>query len=103
MAVENGRPEAFFWAAKSKTLVWIVPGGNAIRPGPCYDGQNSVSTVFRSETLSYDSPLTVWYRVSGTATNGVKGSVNENVMLSIASDRACHPFSRAVQEDWVRT
>ena len=68
---ENGRPEAFFWAAKSKTLVWIVPGGNAIRPSPCYDGQNSVSTVFRSETLSYDSPLTVWYRVSGTATNGV--------------------------------
>jgi hypothetical protein len=30
-------------------------------------------------------------------------SVNENVILGIADDRAWHSFSRAVQEDWVRT
>jgi hypothetical protein len=34
---------------------------------------------------------------------GLKGSVNENVILGIADDRAWHSFSRAVQEDWVRT
>ena len=32
----------------------------------------------------------------------IKGSVNENVILGIADDRAWHSFSRAVQEDWVR-
>jgi hypothetical protein len=68
---EDGHPETFFWAAQSKTLVKVVPESNAIRPGSCYAGQPGIFTVQREGYIGSGSPLTVRYRVSGTATNGV--------------------------------
>ena len=37
------------------------------------------------------------------AESGAERGTNENVMSGIATHRACLRFSRAVQEDWVRT
>jgi hypothetical protein len=69
---EEGRPQRFFWAAEADTRVWVVADNNAIRAGPCYAGQPGNFTVHRDGYFSgYGSPLTVYYHISGTATNGV--------------------------------
>ncbi len=68
---ENGRPSVFFWAAQSDTMVWVTWGGDAIRPTPTnYSGQPGYFLIQRASSGSYPE-LPIYYRISGTASNGV--------------------------------
>ena len=79
---ENGRTNLFFWAVEGSSHVGIDTSQdrNAIRPSPCYAGRPGIFTVHRDSRTGQESPLTVWYQVSGSGTNGldytnVSGSV----------------------------
>jgi hypothetical protein len=62
----------FFRAAQSDTLISIINVGDALRPNACNSGQPGYFSIQRSYTSSGSYPaLTVYYQISGTATNGV--------------------------------
>jgi hypothetical protein len=66
---KDSRPRAFFRAAQSDTLLSITSGGDVLRPNACYTSQPGYFNIQRNVPSSTDLP--VYYRISGTATNGV--------------------------------
>jgi hypothetical protein len=91
---ENGRPTLFFRAAQAPTRVGIDTSGdqNAIRPGPCYPtGQPGVFTLHREGYSGSYGALTVCYRVTGTASNGVDYALLDG-SVTIPSDEYQWPI-----------
>jgi hypothetical protein len=70
--LEDGRPAVFFWGAQSDTLVKVTWGSDTIRPSCGYTNQPGYFVIQRRTfSESYESELWVYYRISGTASNGV--------------------------------
>lgn len=67
------KSQMFFLAAQSGTLIKIELSANAVRPNPNNNyGQPGYFTLTRDQAdYNWANPLTVYYRLSGTASNGV--------------------------------
>ena len=87
-------PSMFFRAHHSDNVVSVFPGDNAIEPTNSTSGQDGFFRI----SASSSSNLTVYYRLSGTATSGVDYTTNNpsgvvTVPVSVGfADVVIHPI-----------